>query len=199
MGLFRLAFKIVGLVISGVVIYAAVTFGQVWWASRQTSASSASAIVVMGAAQYNGHPSPVLKARLDHAADLYRTGHANLVIVTGGKQPGDRVTQGLTGFDYLRDHGVPAEDIKVEVQGTNSYEELSAASLIIDQAKLPPTALIVSDPYHSLRVSQIADQVGLTPYVSSDGSSPSLRAMARETIAVAVGRIIGYRRLSAFA
>ncbi len=70
MGLFRLAFKIVGLVISGVVIYAAVTFGQVWWASRQTSASSASAIVVMGAAQYNGHPSPVLKARLDHAADL---------------------------------------------------------------------------------------------------------------------------------
>jgi len=154
---------------------------------------------VMGAAQYNGHPSPVLKARLDHAADLYRTGHANLVIVTGGKQPGDRVTQGLTGFDYLRDHGVPEEDIKVEVQGTNSYEELSAASLIIDQAKLPPTALIVSDPYHSLRVSQIADQVGLTPYVSSDGSSPSLRAMARETIAVAVGRIIGYRRLSAFA
>lgn len=199
MGIFRLVLKIAGLVLAAVVLYLAVTFGQVWWASRQTTSASASAIVVMGAAQYNGRPSPVLKARLDHAVELYQAGRAPMVIVTGGKQPGDRVTQGLTGFDYLRERGVPEHDIKVEVQGTNSYEELSAASLIIAQAQMPPTALLVSDPYHSLRISQIAEQVGLTPHLSSTDTASNLRALARETAAVAVGRVVGYRRLSAFA
>jgi uncharacterized SAM-binding protein YcdF (DUF218 family) len=198
-GIFRLALKIAGLVLAVVVLYLAVTFGQVWWASRQTSSASASAIVVMGAAQYNGRPSPVLKARLDHAVELYQAGRAPMIIVTGGKQPGDRVTQGLTGFDYLRERGVPEKDIRAEVQGTNSYEELSAASLIIAQAQMPPTALLVSDPYHSLRISQIAEQVGLTPHMSSTDTASSPRALARETVAVAVGRIVGYRRLSAFA
>ena len=199
MGLFRLALKIVGAVLAVAVLYLAVTFGQVWWASRQDTSASASAIVVMGAAQYDGHPSPVLKARLDHAAELYKAGRAPMIIVTGGKQPGDRVTQGLTGFDYLRDHDVPQDHIKLEVQGTNSYEELSAASLIIAQAEMAPTALLVSDPYHSLRISQIAEQVGLTPHMSPAHTSSSLRSMARETAAVAVGRLLGYRRLSAFA
>jgi uncharacterized SAM-binding protein YcdF (DUF218 family) len=199
MGLFRLALKIAGGVLAVVVLYLAVTFGQVWWASRQTTSASASAIVVMGAAQYNGRPSPVLKARLDHAVELYQDGRAPMIIVTGGKQPGDRVTQGLTGFDYLRERGVPESDIKVEVQGTNSYEELSAASLIITRAQMPPTALLVSDPYHSLRISQIAEQVGLTPHLSAAHTGSTLRAMARETAAVAVGRVLGYRRLSAFA
>ena len=199
MGLIRLAFKI-GLGVAGVVVvYLVVTFGQVWWASRHDTGASASAVVVMGAAQYDGRPSPVLKARLDHAAELYHAGRAPMVIVTGGKRPGDRVTQGLTGFDYLRDHGVPESAIKVEVQGTNSYEELSAAALIVNQAGQAPDVLLVSDPYHALRISQIAEQVGLAPHVSSAHTPSSFRSMARETVAVAVGRIIGYRRLSAFA
>jgi uncharacterized SAM-binding protein YcdF (DUF218 family) len=199
MRLIRLALKIAGALAGSVVLYLLFTFGQVWWASRHDTGASASAVVVMGAAQYNGRPSPVLKARLDHAAELYQAGRAPMIIVTGGKQPGDRVTQGLTGFDYLRDHGVPESDIKVEVQGTNSYQELSAAALIVDQAGRPPDVLLVSDPYHALRISQIAEQVGLTPHVSPANTPSSLRSMARETAAVAVGRIIGYRRLSAFA
>ena len=195
----RLAVK-VALGLAGLlVVYLAVTFGQVWWASRQHTGASASAVVVMGAAQYNGRPSPVLKARLDHAVDLYQSGRAPMIIVTGGKQPGDRVTQGLTGFDYLRQQGVPESAIKVEVQGTNSYEELSAAALIVNQAGQPPEVLLVSDPYHALRISQIAEQVGLKPHVSPASTSSSLRSMARETVAVGLGRIIGYRRLSAFA
>jgi uncharacterized SAM-binding protein YcdF (DUF218 family) len=199
MGLIRLALKI-GLALGGVVVvYLLVTFGQVWWASRHDTGASASAVVVMGAAQYDGHPSPVLKARLDHAAALYHDGRAPMIIVTGGKQPGDRVTQGLTGFDYLREHGVPERAIRVEVQGTNSYEELSAAALIVDQARQPPDVLLVSDPYHALRISQIAEEVGLTPHVSPAHTPSPLRSMVRETAAVAVGRIIGYRRLSAFA
>jgi uncharacterized SAM-binding protein YcdF (DUF218 family) len=181
-----------------VVVYLGVTFGQVWWASRQSPdhPRTSSAIVVMGAAQYNGQPSPVLKARLDHAADLFEQGVAPVVVVTGGKKPGDRVTQGRTGFDYLRDRGIPEEAIKVEVDGTNSYQELSAAAVILDRAGADPEVVIVSDPYHSLRISQIAEQVGLTPHVSPDNTSSSLRSLVRETGAVAVGRIVGYRRLS---
>ena len=199
MGFVRLGLKIVGGVAALLLLYLTFTFTQVWWASRHSTGASASAVVVMGAAQYNGHPSPVLKARLDHAADLYKAGRAPMIIVTGGKRPGDRVTQGLTGFDYLRSQGVPENDIKIEVQGTNSYEELSAAALILQQADQPADVLLVSDPYHSLRISQIAEQVGLTPHVSPASTSSSLRSMARETVAVGLGRIIGYRRLSAFA
>ena len=120
-----------------------------------------------------------------------------MIVVTGGKKPGDRVTQGLTGFDYLREQGIPESDIKVEVEGTNSYEELSAAALIIHQADLPSEVVLVSDPYHSMRISQIAEQVGLTPHLSPDNTSSPLKSLLRETAAVAVGRVVGYRRLSA--
>jgi len=198
-GFVRLGLKIVAGLVGLVVLYLGFTFAQVWWASRHDTGASASAIVVMGAAQYNGRPSPVLKARLDHAVELYQEGRAPMIIVTGGKRPGDKVTQGLTGFDYLRDRGVPESDIRIEGQGTNSYQELSAAALILEQSGQPGDVLLVSDPYHSLRISQIAEQVGLTPHVSPAHTSSSLRSMAREAAAVALGRIIGYRRLAAFA
>ena len=102
-----------------------------------------------------------------------------MIVVTGGKKPGDRITQGLTGFDYLRGRGIPEDAIKVEVEGTNSYEELSAAALIIRQAGLDPEVVVVSDPYHSMRISQIAEQVGLTPHLSPDNTSSPLRSLAR--------------------
>jgi len=196
--LFKLGVKVLLGLFALLIVYLGVTFAQVWWASRQSASTdlSASAIVVMGAAQYNGQPSPVLKARLDHAADLYDQGVAPMIVVTGGKKPDDRITQGLTGFDYLRDRGIPEDDIKVEVEGTNSYEELSAAALIVRQAGLDPEVVLVSDPYHSMRISQIAEQVGLDPHLSPDNTSSPLRSLARETAAVAVGRIVGYRRLS---
>jgi len=175
--LLKLGVKVLLGLFALLLLYLGVTFAQVWWASRQSASSdaSASAIVVMGAAQYNGQPSPVLKARLDHAADLYDRGVAPMIVVTGGKKPGDRITQGLTGFDYLRGRGIPEDDIKVG---------------------LDPVVVVVSDPYHSMRISQIAEEVGLTPHLSPDNTSSPLRSLARETAAVAVGRIIGYRRLS---
>lgn len=178
------------------VLYVAVTFAQVWWASRQDDPGRASAIVVMGAAQWNGKPSPVLKARLDHAADLYEKGAAPLIVVTGGKQAGDAVTQGVSGYLYLRDRGVPEDAIKVEVQGRDSYEELSASAVILREAGVGDDVLIVTDPYHAFRVHAIAHEVGLQAHVSPTSSPSSLRELARETAAVAAGRIIGYHRLS---
>jgi uncharacterized SAM-binding protein YcdF (DUF218 family) len=177
-------------------LYVGVTFGQVWWASRQDEARSAEAVVVMGAAQYDGRPSPVLQARLDHAVELYRQGFAPLIVVTGGKQAGDRVTQGFAGYQYLKSQGVPEEAIKVEVDGTNSYEELSASALIVTNAGDSNEVLVVTDPYHSFRVQQIANEVGLDAAVSPASTSSSIQSLVRETAAVSIGRILGYRRLS---
>lgn len=192
--LFRIALAIVGVL----VVYVGVTFVQVWLASRSDDAQQASAIVVMGAAQWNGVPSPVLKGRLDHAVELYQQGMAPLIVVTGGKQAGDRTTQGMSGYQYLREQGVPEEAIKVEVAGTNSFEELSASSLILEQAGVGDDVVIVTDPYHALRVAEIAEEVGMHPHVSPTDASVGPRQLARETVAVSLGRIIGYRRLAGF-
>lgn len=189
---FRLAVAVVALA----VLYVGVTFGQVWWASRQDGAQAASAIIVMGAAQYDGRPSPVLQGRLDHAAELWREGYAPLVVVTGGKQRGDRVTQGRAGYDYLRSVGIPDEAIRVEVAGTNSYEELSASARILAQEGVAPEVLVVSDPYHAYRVTQIAQEVGMAAAVSPTDASSSIQSLARETAAVAAGRLVGFRRIA---
>lgn len=192
----RWALRILGALVAIIVVYLGVTFAQVWWASRSDEHSPASAIVVMGAAQWNGRPSPILQGRLDHAVDLYDQGAAPLIVVTGGKQVGDRVTQGFSGYEYLRDHGVPEAAIKVEVDGTNSYEELSASALILTDAQVGQDVVIVTDPYHALRVEEIADEVGLHAQVSPTDASSSVRQYGRETVAVALGRIIGFRRLA---
>ena len=184
-------------------LYVMVTFVQVWHASRQRHHEPAAAIVVMGAAQYDGRPSPVLQARLDRALELYRQGLAPLLVTTGSKREGDRFTEGFAGYQYLSSLGVPDEDIANVDIGTNTWEELSAAS---DELRRrapgqPANAarvrvLIVSDSYHSLRLEHTAREVGLDPLVAPTGPRASARRLARETVAVSLGRVLGYRRLA---
>jgi uncharacterized SAM-binding protein YcdF (DUF218 family) len=185
----------VGAAIAGLlVIYVAVTFAQVWNASRQDHADTADAIVVLGAAQYDGRPSPVFEARLNHARELYDAGLADTIVLTGGKQDGDRFTEGYSGYKYLVDQGVPDGALVLEDQGTNTWEQLAAASRILgDQGRTD--VLLVSDPYHSYRLSATASELGLDPQVSPASTGSSLNHLARETAAVSVGRIIGYGRL----
>jgi uncharacterized SAM-binding protein YcdF (DUF218 family) len=192
----RWVVRVALVVLALVAVYVAVTFAQVWLASRTDEARPASAVVVMGAAQYDGKPSPVLQARLDRAVELYEQGYAPMIVVTGGKQAGDRVTQGVAGYEYLRERGVPEGSIKVEVDGTNSYEELSASALIVANHAASSDVLVVSDPYHSYRVRQIAREVGLDAAAAPAGTPSSIGALVRETAAVSIGRILGYRRLS---
>ncbi len=168
-------------------------------ASRHDGATSADAIVVLGAAQYDGRPSPVLTARLDHALELWQEGLAPIIVVTGGKRPGDRFTEATASANYLLQRGVPDARILREVQGTSSWESLAAAARILRERGLSEV-ILVSDPYHALRIGGIADELGLIAHVSPTQSSPisgaaSFRHMVKETGAVAVGRIIGYRRL----
>lgn len=194
----RWATRIIGAVIGLIFLYFAFNFVQVWWASNQGDQQPSAAIVVMGAAQWNGVPSPVLRRRLDHAAELYNNKVAPYVIVTGGKQEGDRVTQGYSGYEYLRNKGVPESAIKVEVEGTNSYEELSASAVIVRSIGADRNVVIVTDPYHAWRVEKIAHEVGLSPHVSPTSGGATMSQYVRETLAVSLGRIVSFRRLASW-
>lgn len=180
------------------VVYVAVTFVLVYRASRQDGVRQADAIVVLGAAQYDGRPSQVLQARLDHALELYEGGYADRVVLTGGRQQGDRFTEATAGYNYLRDHGVPDEDLLREVQGTNTYESLAATARFLRQRDAT-TVVLVTDGYHAYRVRAIARDLGLDAAVSPARNQLSggteLRHLLRETAAVSVGRLIGWNRL----
>lgn len=176
-------------------VYVGATFLQVWSDSHRQSEGPADTLVVLGAAQYDGRPSPVLRARLDHALELYRDGAAPAIIVTGGKQEGDRFTEAFSAYDYLRDAGVPEHAIFLEVDGANTYQQVSAARVIMQDQGFE-SALLVSDPYHSKRLLAIADEVGVADAdVSPSGTGSTLRSLGRETVAVSLGRFVGYRRL----
>ncbi|MBX3314225.1 MAG: YdcF family protein [Actinobacteria bacterium] len=181
-------------VVLALVLYVGITFVQVWRASEQDQVAKADAIVVLGAAQYDGRPSPVLQARLEHALALYEDGTAPLVVVTGGRQQGDRYTEATTGYNFLREHGVPDDRIRKEVQGRSTYESLAATARFLEAEGLH-SVVLVSGPAQSKRMEGIAGEVGLDAQVSPVGADPSFGALAKETLGVSVGRIIGYRRL----
>jgi uncharacterized SAM-binding protein YcdF (DUF218 family) len=188
---------VVGL-LAAVVLYLGVTFVQVWRAARNDQARPVDAIVVFGTAQYNGVPSPVLAARLDHAIELYEKDLAPVIVVTGGNQPGDQFTEATASANYLIERGVPDEDVLREVSGTSSWQSLAAAANFLDDREINDV-LLVSDPFHSLRIRAMATELGLEAHSSPTKTSPirgmtEARYMAREAVAVAVGRIVGFRR-----
>jgi uncharacterized SAM-binding protein YcdF (DUF218 family) len=196
--LVRLAFKTVAFVLLVVIVYFAVTLVQVYLTSRQNDARPAQAIVVMGAAQYNGVPSPDLQSRLDQALALYRHGDAHLIVVTGYKQPGDHYTEAQAGAGYLEAHGVPRADI-VEVGGDDSWQNLDDAATVLESSD-DTSVLMVTDPFHEDRSLAIATDVGLHAYPAPTRSSPitgwaTVPYFLKETVGVGTGRIIGYRNL----
>ncbi|MGH3665646.1 MAG: YdcF family protein [Egibacteraceae bacterium] len=182
------------------VAYLAVTAGQVVWAAQRDRARAADVIVVLGAAQYDGRPSPALRRRLDHALALYSDGLAPVIWTTGGQQPGDRTSEGLASYNYLQAEGVPQQALYLENQGGSTYASLAAAARYLrerDQRRV----LLVSDRWHAYRVAAIARELGLRPAVSpTQGrllSGYGLQRLGKEAVAVAVGRVVGYRRLTA--
>ena len=175
-------------------VYFAVTFVQVWRAAGRDQARPADAIIVLGAAQYDGVPSPVLANRLDHAAELYQAGIADLVVVTGGRQEGDRFTEAQASATYLEGLGIPGDHIERETTGDSSWDSLASAARFLLADGLDRVVL-VSDPYHAMRIDGIAHDLGLDATVSPSDGSSTLTQLGRESVAVAVGRIIGYDRL----
>lgn len=186
------------LLIAGLV-YFAVSFYQVWATGRHDQARPVDAIVVMGAAQYDGQPSPQLAARLDHVVELWPQGVAPLVVVTGGNRPGDRFTEAQASAAYLAERGVPADAIVLEDQGTTSYESLRGVRQLLSQRNLDDV-LIVTDPYHALRSRLIAEELGLRAHVSPTPTSvvtggEQFARQLQEAAGVAIGRLLGFERL----
>ena len=147
---------------------------------------------MLGAAQYDGRPSPVFEARLDHAVALYRAGVAPRFVVTGGKRAGDRTTEAAVARDYAIAHGVPASAIFGEDEAHNTLDSLRAVAGELAQRGLR-SAVLVSDPTHMYRVLRIATDLGLEAYGSPTRTSPVtsdmdrwLRATAHELGALAV-------------
>ena len=161
---------VVRLVASGVVLYGAI-FVFVLTVSRQDERHAADAIVVLGAAHYNGRPSPVLRARLDHAVVLYRERLAPVIIVTGGMAEGDRLSEATVSRKYLVAQQVPDSAIVVRPVGRNSRESMASATEWLQDRGLE-TVLLVSDPFHMARLEAEARAQDLVPYASPTRTSP---------------------------
>ena len=129
------------------------------------------AAVVLGAAQWNGDPSPVLRARLDHAQDLYRRGQVRLIVLTGGVGAGDTLAAAAAGRQYLIGRGLPAEALLVEDTSTTTWENLRNSVPLI-QANGIGAVVLVSDPFHMLRALKMARDLGLVAYSSPTRTSP---------------------------
>lgn len=196
--------RVIGLALGGLaalaVLYYLGTLVQVLHTGGSYGADDADAIMVMGAAQYDGRPSPQLAARLDHAAALWETDVAPLVVVTGGNIPGDRFTEAEASADYLVDRGVPESAIVVVGEGNTTYESVAASAPVMEQNGIERVVL-VTDPYHALRSRLIVDDAGFDVDVAATPTSvvtgwSSFERSVIEAGGVALGRIIGFERLN---
>jgi len=141
----------------------------VW--SHRDEARPAAAIVVLGAAQYAGHPSPVLRARLDHGIALWRAGLAPVLVLTGGRGVGDTTSEAEVGAAFAQRDGVPASALLTETHSRTTVESMRAVAALL-RARGAADAVLVSDPFHMLRLSLLADRFGIVAYTSPTRTSP---------------------------
>jgi uncharacterized SAM-binding protein YcdF (DUF218 family) len=147
--------------------------------SLRDEARRVDVIVVLGAAQYDGRPSPVLKARLDHAIDLYEGDYAERMIFTGGVGVGDTVSEAQVSKRYAIAHGVAGSHVLLESGGMSTAESMNAVARLMSSNELS-TALLVSDPFHMLRLRLIAARLGMDAHSSPTRSSPIARGSSEE-------------------
>ncbi len=164
--------RLAGALVAGGLLVAGYGTLRIWQQAGADERRPADAIVVLGAAQYDGTPSPVFRARLDHAIELYDEGLAPLLVVTGGKATGDRTTEAAAAQAYAIGHGVPAGAILVEDRGRNTLDSLTAVGRML-RARSVDEAVFVSDPAHMLRVLRMARDQGLVGWGSPTRSSPT--------------------------
>lgn len=184
----RLVTRLVGLVVLLAIALVVVTAVRVVIAGGDDERRPSDAIVVLGAAQYNGEPQEYLTARLDHSADLFAEDVAPRVLTTGGNQPGDRFTEAEAGATYLQDSGVPGEAILPVGEGTDTLTTMLAVARVMDEQDMD-SAVVVTDPSHTLRATAMLSDQGIdavgsptrTGPASNSGAWSAARYTARET------------------
>ncbi len=171
----------------------------VWRAAHHDDAAEldrADAIVVLGAAQYDGDPSPVFAGRLDHAVLLWEQGRADVVLTLGSNQPGDRTTEADAGRDYLISRGVPPDAVVALPVGHTTWESMEAAGAwLLEHGSA--SAFLVSDPWHNARMEAMAADLGIDGHASATWTSAATseqergRGYLRETFAYLGYRLFG--------
>jgi len=187
--------RLLGLVVLVVLAVPFATAVSVWWTARTDDRTRSDVIVVLGASQFDGRPSSVLEARLEHAETLYDAGVAPRVVTVGGGQPGDRFTEAGAGEMYLAEQGV--DDVVAVEEGSDTLQSLEAVSALMADRGWE-TAVLVTDPWHALRSLRMAEDAGIEAVSSPTRRGPSVRTrstevryIARETAAYLYYRVFG--------
>jgi uncharacterized SAM-binding protein YcdF (DUF218 family) len=192
-----LVLRVVGAVLLAAVLLVVSTALAIWWTARQDARPRSDAIVVLGSAQYNGRPSSIFAARLEHALALYRQGVASVVVTVGGNRAGDNFTEAEAGRDYLAADGVPSSALLAVPEGADTLQSMQDVAAVFRQ-KGWSTAVLVTDPWHVMRAERMADDSGIDASASPTRQGPAVRSrntqflyIVRETAAYLVYRVTG--------
>jgi uncharacterized SAM-binding protein YcdF (DUF218 family) len=189
--------RVAGAAVLAFVLLVASTGLAIWWNARQDSRPASDAIVVLGSAQYNGVPSSVFEARLQHAVTLYEDGVAPVIVTVGGRAAGDEFTEAEAGQQYLASAGVPADALLAVPEGADTLESMRAVSAAFGERGWH-RAVVVTDPWHALRAQRMAEDSGIEADSSPTRQGPAVQTRAtqfryilRETAAYLLYRATG--------
>jgi uncharacterized SAM-binding protein YcdF (DUF218 family) len=193
----RLVARVLGAAVSAALLLVASTALAIWWTARQDSRPSSDAIVVLGSAQYNGVPSSIFEARLEHAVRLYEGGVAPVIVTVGGRKAGDEYTEAEAGREYLADAGVPDDALLAVQEGADTLESMRAVATEF-AGRGWSTAVLVTDPWHAMRAERMAEDAGMEVTSSPTRQGPAVqtrttqfRYILRETAAYLLYRATG--------
>ncbi len=189
--------RVIGAAVLALVLLVGSTALAIWWTARQDSRPTADAIVVLGSAQYNGVPSSIFAARLEHALALYEDGVAPVVLTVGGKAAGDQFTEAEAGRDYLAAAGIPGDALLAVPEGEDTLQSMRAASTAFADHGWT-SAVLVTDPWHAMRAERMAEDNGIEAESSPTRQGPAVqtrttqfRYILRETAAYLLYRATG--------
>ena len=193
----RLVGRVIGAAVAAVLLMTGATALAIWWTARQDSRPGSDAIVVLGSAQYNGVPSSIFEARLEHALELYEEGVAPVIVTVGGKATGDQFSEAEAGREYLADAGVPDDALLAVQEGVDTLESMRAVATQFDDRGWD-TAVLVTDPWHAMRAERMAEDAGIDASSSPTRQGPAVqtrttqfRYILRETAAYLLYRVTG--------
>src|SRR3954462_12077501 len=189
--------RVLGAAVLALLLLVTSTALAIWWSARHDSRPSSDAIVVLGSAQYNGVPSSIFEARLEHAKNLYEAGVAPVIVTVGGKATGDQFTEAEAGRDYLANAGVPSDSLLAVPEGVDTLESMRAVSKTFDERGWQ-SAVLVTDPWHAMRAERMAEDSGIEVQSSPTRQGPAVQTRAtqfryilRETAAYLLYRATG--------
>ena len=193
----RLVVRVLGALVTAAVLLTGSTALAIWWTARQDAQPESDAIVVLGSAQYNGVPSSIFEARLEHALELFEAGVAPRIVTVGGRAAGDEFSEAEAGRDYLARAGVADDALLAVEQGEDTLESMRAVGAEFDERGWH-SAVLVTDPWHAMRALRMAQDAGMAASSSPTRQGPAVqtrttqfRYILRETAAYLLYRATG--------